>query len=93
MTSDTELAIRPANPADRPTLERLWLMFRHDLSEFGGQPGPWAVAFQGDNVGAVRFWRCVAEALAPGRWTEERRSVPQRADLAPDVWVSFGYPG
>lgn len=169
MTSDTELAIRPATPEDRPALERLWLMFRHDKSEFGGQlpnpdgtfrigrleaafsggvdwapylisrgrypvgfafvrglsgptrvlnsffvvrgarrtgvgmravqdvvarhPGQWAVAFQGDNVGAVRFWRCVAEALAPGRWTEERRSVPQRADLAPDVWVSFGYPG
>ena len=26
--------VRPANPADRPTVERLWLMFRHDLSEF-----------------------------------------------------------
>ncbi|KUO18392.1 GNAT family N-acetyltransferase [Streptomyces dysideae] len=169
MTSDLKLAIRPATPADRPALERLWLMFRHDMSEFGGQlpnpdgtfrserleaafsgdvdwaaylvsrgghpvgfalvrglsgatrvlnsffvvrgarrtgvgmravrdvvarhPGQWTIAFQDDNTGAVRFWRRVAEALAPGDWTEERRSVPQRADLAPDVWVSFGYPG
>ncbi|MFF0157409.1 GNAT family N-acetyltransferase [Streptomyces sp. NPDC005263] len=36
MTS-AELDIRPATPADRPTVERLWLLFRHDLSEFGGQ--------------------------------------------------------
>ncbi|WP_406125969.1 GNAT family N-acetyltransferase [Streptomyces sp. NBC_00989] len=27
--------VRPATPADRPTVERLWLMFRHDMSEFG----------------------------------------------------------
>ncbi|MCT9082428.1 GNAT family N-acetyltransferase [Streptomyces fulvoviolaceus] len=169
MTSDLDLTVRPAIPADRPTVERLWLMFRHDLSGFGGQlpnpdgtfrserleaafsgdvdwapylisrgghpvgfafvrglsgptrvlnsffvvrgvrragigmravedvvarhPGQWTVAFQDDNIGAVRFWRRVGEALAPGAWTEERRSVPQRPDLAPDVWVSFGYPG
>ncbi len=36
MTS-AELDIRPATPADRPAVERLWLLFRHDLSEFGGQ--------------------------------------------------------
>jgi predicted acetyltransferase len=36
-----ELSVRPATAADRPVLERLWLMFRHDLSEFGGQlPNP-----------------------------------------------------
>lgn len=34
-----DLAVRPATPADRPAVERLWLMFRHDLSEFqGGLP-------------------------------------------------------
>jgi predicted acetyltransferase len=168
MTSDTELAIRPATPADRPAIERLWLMFRHDLSEFGGQlpnpdgtfrserleaafsgdadwagylvscgghpvgfafvrglsgptrvlnsffvvrgarragigmravrevvarhPGQWEVAFQDGNVGAVTFWRCVGEAVDPGSWSEERRPVPQRPDLAPDTWVSFRYP-
>ncbi|MET8981975.1 GNAT family N-acetyltransferase [Streptomyces sp. NPDC004539] len=26
--------LRPATPTDRPTIDRLWLMFRHDLSEF-----------------------------------------------------------
>lgn len=34
--------VRPATPADRPAVERLWLMFRHDLSEFtpGAQVQP-----------------------------------------------------
>lgn len=33
--------LRRAAAADRPVLERLWLMFRHDLSEFRGQlPSP-----------------------------------------------------
>ncbi|GAA2237884.1 GNAT family N-acetyltransferase [Streptomyces nogalater] len=31
-----DLAVRPATPDDRPAVERLWLMFRHDLSEFQG---------------------------------------------------------
>ena len=33
--------VRRATAEDRVVLERLWLMFRHDLSEFQGQlPGP-----------------------------------------------------
>lgn len=168
MTIHSAVRVRPATPDDRPTVERLWLLFRHDMSEFGGQlpnpdgtfreerleaafsdgvdwapylfsrgehpvgfafvraltgpvrvlnsffvvrgvrrhgiglravrevvarhPGPWAIAFQDANAGAVRFWRRVAEELAPGGWTEERRPVPGRADLAPDVWISFRYP-
>ncbi|MFH9040029.1 GNAT family N-acetyltransferase [Streptomyces sp. NPDC017966] len=32
----SELSIRPAGHADRPVVERLWLMFRHDMSEFQG---------------------------------------------------------
>ncbi|WP_030666985.1 GNAT family N-acetyltransferase [Streptomyces cellulosae] len=167
MTS-AELDIRPATPADRPTVERLWLLFRHDLSEFGGQlpnpdgtfrserleaafsgdpdwapylfsvgehpvgfafvralsgptrvlnsffvvrgvrrsgvglravrevvarhPGEWEIAFQDANAGAVRFWRRVAVELAGDRWEEERRPVPDRPDLAPDVWISLRYP-
>ncbi|WP_329338693.1 GNAT family N-acetyltransferase [Streptomyces sp. NBC_00663] len=163
------ISIRPVTPADRPTLDRLWLLFRHDLSEFGGQlpnpdgtfrterleaafsgdedwaaylisraehpvgfafvrgldgptrvlnsffvvrgvrrsgvgmravrdvvarhPGEWTVAFQDANPGAVRFWRRVGETIAPGAWEEERRPVPDRPGLAPDVWVSFRYPG
>jgi predicted acetyltransferase len=30
------LTIRPTTPADRPVLERLWLLFRHDMSEVSG---------------------------------------------------------
>lgn len=41
MTSehDADLELRTATPDDRATVERLWLMFRHDMSEFvGGVP-------------------------------------------------------
>ncbi len=35
------ISVRRARAADRPVMERLWLMFRHDMSEFGGQlPNP-----------------------------------------------------
>ncbi|WP_020574763.1 GNAT family N-acetyltransferase [Actinopolymorpha alba] len=35
------VCLRPASVADRAVLERLWLMFRHDLSEFRGTlPNP-----------------------------------------------------
>jgi predicted acetyltransferase len=35
----TDVSIRSAGPADREVVERLWLMFRHDMSEFlGGLP-------------------------------------------------------
>ncbi|WP_343074453.1 GNAT family N-acetyltransferase [Phytoactinopolyspora limicola] len=53
-------------------------------------PGPWQVAFQDVNAGAARFWRRVATIVAGQDWTEERRAVPGRPDLPPDVWVSFG---
>jgi predicted acetyltransferase len=31
-----DVSLRLATSEDRPVLERLWLMFRHDMSEFGG---------------------------------------------------------
>jgi predicted acetyltransferase len=35
------ISVRRTSAADRPMVERLWLMFRHDMSEFGGQlPNP-----------------------------------------------------
>jgi predicted acetyltransferase len=35
------ISVRRASAADRPMVEHLWLMFRHDMSEFGGQlPNP-----------------------------------------------------
>ncbi|MFY0407918.1 GNAT family N-acetyltransferase [Solicola sp. PLA-1-18] len=51
-------------------------------------PGRWSIAFQEENPTAARFWR---------RWsnsgfnevTEERRPVPGKPDLPPDVWLSF----
>ena len=33
----SDFVVRRAGEADRVVLERLWLMFRHDLSEFQGQ--------------------------------------------------------
>ncbi|TCO45157.1 putative acetyltransferase [Kribbella antiqua] len=33
----SDLVVRRTTAADREVLERLWLMFRHDLSEFQGQ--------------------------------------------------------
>ena len=163
------ICVHRASAADRPVVERLWLMFRHDMSEFGGQlpnpdgtfraerliaafedrdwagyvfagpqdrpvgfaivrglagpvrvlssffvvrsmrrtgaglqaagaivtdhPGLWEVAFQDANAAAVRFWRRVATEFAGSDWTEERRTVPGRPDLPPDVWISFMVPG
>lgn len=150
--------------SDRELAERLWLMFRHDLSEFDGRlpnadgtfrrewvesaftdprwagyivrlddqpaglafvraldkpvrvlntffivrgarrggigmravrelvdlhPGRWAVAFQDKNPVAVRFWRRVAADIAGSDWIEERRPVPGRDDVPPDVWIEF----
>ncbi|MEV4570741.1 GNAT family N-acetyltransferase [Nonomuraea sp. NPDC049419] len=49
MTFD-DFAVRPATAADRPVVERLWLMFRHDMSEFqGGLPRPDAT-FRSDRL-------------------------------------------
>ena len=164
--SQLEVAVRRAGPHEIGILERLWLMFRHDLSEFRGvlpgpdgsfrsdrlraavedpawaaylvwaddrpvglalvraldqpvrvlngffvvrgarrtgtgsravlqvlanHPGPWEVAFQADNAAAVQFWRRVASATSGDAWTEERRAVPGRPDLPPDVWISFSH--
>ncbi|UGQ12046.1 GNAT family N-acetyltransferase [Yinghuangia sp. ASG 101] len=162
-----DVSVRSAGAADRPVVERLWLMFRHDLSQFDGvlpdpdgtfhtdrldvaltdsdwaaylvsvgvrpaglafvrglggpkrvlnsffvvrgarragiglaaaqqviarHPGPWEVAFQDANAAAVRFWRRVAGEIAGDTWTEERRPVPRRPELPPDVWISFDSP-
>lgn len=162
-----DVLVRSVNTADRPVVERLWLLFRHDLSEFdevlpdpdgtfftnrlnialtdpdwaaylismnihpvgfafvrglagpkrvlnsffivrgarrtgiglnavqqviASHPGPWEVAFQDANAGAVHFWRRVATEIAGDAWAEERRPVPRKPDLPPDVWISFNPP-
>ncbi|CAM5733907.1 GNAT family N-acetyltransferase OS=Streptomyces alboniger OX=132473 GN=CP975_07855 PE=4 SV=1 [Streptomyces alboniger] len=52
-TMDAGLDTRPAAPADRPAVERLWLLFRHDLSAFGGQlPNPDGT-FRGERLEAA----------------------------------------
>ncbi|MDT0381726.1 GNAT family N-acetyltransferase [Streptomyces sp. DSM 42041] len=52
-------------------------------------PGAWELAFQDANEGAARFWRRVAGEIAGESWAEERRPVPGRDDVPPDVWISF----
>ncbi|MEU6255710.1 GNAT family N-acetyltransferase [Streptomyces sp. NPDC047043] len=160
----SDVTVRPATADDRPVVERLWLMFHHDLSGFRGvlpnpdgtfrsdrldsafteagwapylfvreerplgfafvrsldgptrvlnsffvvrgarregigltalrevvlrHPGTWEIAFQYANDPAVRFWRRAATELVGDAGTEETRPVPNRPDLAPDVWISF----
>ena len=51
--------------------------------------GEWEIAFQENNVAAAAFWRRVARDTARGDVRETRRPVPERPDIAPDVWLSF----
>lgn len=45
-----QVTVRPVSAADHPIVERLWLMFRHDMAEFqGGLPGPDAT-YHGDRL-------------------------------------------
>lgn len=55
-------------------------------------PGAWEIPFQDADAGAGAFWRRVAEDLAPGAWREERRAVPGRPDVPPDVWICLDAP-
>jgi predicted acetyltransferase len=172
MTS--EFAIHPVTAETRPVVERLWQLYRHDLSEFRGThgpsgfrgtlpdrdgkfhvrtllpffdddadraayvfysgpspvgfafvshltsqvrlmseffivrglrrhglgraavdelfaryPGEWEIPFQEHNVAAARFWRRVAAGLAGGNVREERRPVPDKPDVPPDVWITI----
>ncbi len=55
-------------------------------------PGRWEVAFQHENAAAGHFWRRVATEIACDAWTEDRRPVPGRPSLPPDIWISFEVP-
>ena len=158
------LSLAPVTGITRPVVERLWQLYRHDLSEFRGSlpdmagafhtrpldpflegdddrrahlflrdgpvgfalvsratsaprlmseffvvraarrqgvgraavdalfalyPGRWQIPFQEENVAAARFWRGVAAEVAVGGVDEERRPVPGKPHIAPDVWLSF----
>jgi predicted acetyltransferase len=50
-------------------------------------PGAWEIAFQEENPGAARFWRRVATDVAGTTWREERRPVPGKPEIPPDVWL------
>ncbi len=58
-SAPARLTIRPTTPADRPALERLWLLFQHDMSEItGALPDP---------TGQFRRERLDATFTEPGR--------------------------
>jgi len=52
-------------------------------------PGTWEIAFQENNTAAARFWRGIAAATADDDWREERRPVPGKPQIPPDVWLVF----
>lgn len=51
--------------------------------------GEWEIAFQEANAAAADFWRRVARDAARGDVHETLRPVPERPNIAPDVWLSF----
>jgi predicted acetyltransferase len=52
-------------------------------------PGTWEIAFQENNVAAARFWRGVTAEAASDGVREERRPVPGKPEVPPDVWLTF----
>ena len=62
------LTVRPTTPADRSVLERLWLLFRHDMSELSGAlPDP-SGQFRRERLDAAFTepgWRGVVAHLEP----------------------------
>ena len=55
------ISLRRASTVDRPVVERLWLMFRHDMSEFGGQLPNSDGTFRSERLAAAfddRNWAC-----------------------------------
>ena len=49
-------------------------------------PGRWAIPFQEENLGAARFWRLVGAELATD-CEEERRPIPGKPEIPPDIWL------
>jgi len=155
------LSLAPVTTETRPILERLWQLYRHDLSGFRGMlpdeagmfharsllpfldrdgergahlfrtdgpvgfalvaravsgprlmseffvvrgarrrglgraaaaelfalyPGLWEIPFQEENAAAARFWRRVAAEVGESV-SEERRPVPGKPHIPPDVWL------
>lgn len=55
-------------------------------------PGLWSIPFQENSSGAARFWRGVATDLAGADWSQERRPVPGKDRIPPDVWIRLSVP-
>jgi ribosomal protein S18 acetylase RimI-like enzyme len=82
---------------DRRSIEGFWVApaarregtGRHfALDVLSRHEGPWTIVFQHDNVGALLFWRNVADgAFGAGRWSEEERAVPGLPDVPPDHFI------
>jgi predicted acetyltransferase len=51
-------------------------------------PGTWEIPFQEENVAAARFWRRAATGVAGDGFREQRRPVPAKPHLPPDVWIT-----
>jgi predicted acetyltransferase len=56
---------------------------------FALYPGAWEIPFQEENVAAARFWRRIAAEVAGDGVREERRPVPGKPDIPPDVWLTL----
>jgi predicted acetyltransferase len=56
---------------------------------FALHPGTWEIPFQEANARAARFWRALAEAVARDGVHEERRPVPGKPHIAPDIWLTI----
>ena len=56
---------------------------------FARHPGEWEIPFQENNVAAARFWRRVAVGVAGEYVREERRPVPGKPEVPPDVWITI----
>jgi len=57
---------------------------------FALHPGAWEIPFQENNVAAARFWRRIATGVAGEDVREERRAVPGKPEVPPDVWITIG---
>jgi predicted acetyltransferase len=56
---------------------------------FARHPGEWEIPFQENNVAAARFWRRVAASVAGADVLEDRRPVPGKPEVPPDVWITL----
>ncbi len=56
---------------------------------FALYPGGWEIPFQEENPAAARFWRRVAAESAVDGVLEERRPVPGKPEIPPDVWLTL----